>query len=84
MTAQLLVKLDETLKQRLAKLARTEGKNTSQLVRELVEGYVKERDIGPYMDELWDRVGRKLKMKGVKARDVVRIVKAVRRAKARA
>ena len=25
MTAQLLVKLDETLKQRLAKLARTEG-----------------------------------------------------------
>lgn len=83
MTAQLLVKLDAALKQQLTRLARTEGKNTSQLVRELVEDYVKERDIEPYMDELWDRVGRKLKTKGVKARDVSRIVKAVRRAKAR-
>lgn len=82
MTAQLLVKLDDTLKQRLAKLARTEGKNTSQLVRELVEDYVKERDIAPYMDELWDRIGRKLKTKGVRARDIGRIVKAVRREKA--
>lgn len=82
MTTQLLVKLDDTLKQRLAKLARTEGKNTSQLVRELVEDYVKERDIAPYMDELWDRIGRKLKTKGVRARDIGRIVKRVRREKA--
>lgn len=81
MTAQLLVKIDEALKQKLAKLARAEGKNTSQLVRELAEDYVKERDIAPYMDELWDRIGQSMKTKGVKARDIGRIVKEARRAK---
>lgn len=31
------------------------------MVRELIEDYIKEHDISSYIDNLWDRVGKKLK-----------------------
>lgn len=79
MTTQLLIKIDEEIKARLSKLARLEGKTTSGMVRELIEGHIKERDISAYVDNLWGRIGTKLKTKGVTPSAIEKAIKASRK-----
>ena len=79
MTTQMIVRVDSEVKERFNKLARVEGKTTSQMVRELMEDYIKERDIGAYVDDLWNRIGGKLKSKGVTQRDIDKTIKEVRK-----
>jgi hypothetical protein len=79
MTTQMIIRIDPEIKVKLSKLARMEGKTTSQMVRELIEGYTKERDIGAYIDDLWGRMGGKLKAKGVRQSDIDRAIKEVRK-----
>ncbi len=81
MTTQMVIRMNPELKKRLSRLARIEGKTVSQMVRELIEDYVKERDISSYIDDLWDRVGEKLKSKGVTPADIDRAIKDVRKGK---
>lgn len=81
MTTQMIVRIDSAVKERFSKLARVEGKTSSQMVRELIEDYIKERDIGTYVDDLWNRVGRKLKSKGIRQRDISRAIKEVRKSR---
>ena len=69
------------MKNRLNRLARVEGKTTSQMVRELIEDYIKEKDIGTYIDDLWDRIGGKLRSKGINQRDINRAIKESRRSR---
>jgi hypothetical protein len=78
MSEQLLLRIAPELKARLARLARAEGRTASEVVRELIEGYVQERDIGGYIDALWVKIGSDLKARGVGARDVSAAVKRVR------
>ena len=78
MTSQLLVRLDPELKARMQKLARAEGKNASQVVRELVEEYVTERDMAGAIDRLWDRIGVNLRSRGVEAEDIAGTITDVR------
>jgi predicted DNA-binding protein len=78
MTTQMIIRIDPEVKIRLGKLARMEGKTTSQMVRELIEDYTRDRDIGTYIDDLWDRIGGKLKSKGVRQRDIDKAIKEVR------
>lgn len=79
MTKQMIIRINPAVKDKLNKLARTEGKTTSQMVRELLEDYIKERDISAYVDDLWDRIGGKLRSKRVKPRDINSAIKAVRK-----
>lgn len=79
MTNQMIIRINPAVKDKLNKLARTEGKTTSQMVRELLEDYIKERDISAYVDDLWDRIGRKLRSKRAKPRDINSAIKAVRK-----
>jgi hypothetical protein len=81
MTTQLLVKVDASMKEMLAKLARAEGKNSSQVIRELIETYVRDRDIGAYVDGLWSRVGDRMKSRNLKPADVPRVIRSMRRRK---
>ena len=81
MTTQMIIRMDPETKDRIGKLARVEGKTTSQVVRELIENYIRERDIGTYIDDLWDRIGGKLKSKGVRKRDVGRAIKEARKSR---
>jgi predicted DNA-binding protein len=81
MTTQMIVRIDREVKQRFSKLARVEGKTSSQMMRELIEDYIKERDIGTYVDDLWSRIGGKLKSKGVKQRDISRAIKEARKSR---
>ncbi|OGQ01354.1 MAG: CopG family transcriptional regulator [Deltaproteobacteria bacterium RBG_19FT_COMBO_46_12] len=81
MTTQMIVRIDSEVKERFNKLARVEGKTSSQMVRELIEGYIKERDIGVYVDDLWGRIGGKLRSKGMKQRDVNKAIKEARKSR---
>lgn len=79
MTTQMLIRINDEVKSRLNKLARLEGKTTSAMVRELIEERIKERDISAYIDDLWNRIGRKLKAKGVTQAAIEKAIKASRK-----
>jgi hypothetical protein len=79
MTEQMIVRVDSELKAKVNKFAKGEGKNVSEVVRELLEDYVKSRDINSYMDDLWSRVGGKLASKGFKAGDINRVIASSRK-----
>ncbi len=76
---QMIIRMDPELKDKLNRLARTEGKTTSQMVRELIENYINEHDISSYIDNLWGRVGKKLKSKGVTPTSIDKAIKDVRK-----
>lgn len=76
---QMIIRIDPELKEKLYNLARLEGKPASQMVRELIADYVRESDIGPYIDDLWDRIGGKMKSKGITGTDIKNAVRASRR-----
>lgn len=79
MNTQMLIRIDGKTKEKLYRLARKQGKNYSQMIREILGDYVRERDIEGYVDDLWQRIGLSLKAKKVKATDVAAAVRAVRR-----
>ena len=81
MTTQMIIRIDSGMKNRLNKLARVEGKTTSQMVRELIEDYLREKDIGTYIDDLWDRIGGKLRSKEINQRDIHRAIKESRKSR---
>ena len=75
----MLIRIDDEVKNRLNRLARLEGKTTSEMVRELIEERIKERDIGAYVDDLWNRIGKILKSKGVTPTAIEKAIKASRK-----
>ena len=78
MATQMIVRINPELKQKVTKLAKAEGKNVSEVVRELLEEYVRNRDIGSYIDDLWERIGGNLKSRGKTPKDIQRIIREVR------
>jgi predicted DNA-binding protein len=78
MTTQMIVRIDPALKNKVSNFAKAEGKNVSEVVRELLESYVKNRDIGSYIDDLWSRIGTKVKKQGFGSDDLDLIIKKVR------
>lgn len=79
MSTQMIIRINDEVKNRLNKLARLEGKTTSEMVRELIEEHIKERDISAYIDDLWNSVGSKLKSKGITPATIHKAVKASRK-----
>ena len=78
MSNQMIVRIQPDLKAKVNTLAKAEGKSVSEVVRELLDGYVKNRDISSYIDDLWDRVGGNLKSRGVRRSDIQRAIKDAR------
>ncbi|MBW1788427.1 MAG: CopG family transcriptional regulator [Deltaproteobacteria bacterium] len=78
MTTQMIVRIDPDLKAKVSNFAKGEGKNVSEVVRELLEAYVKNRDIDSYIDDLWGRIGDKLASGGAGPKDVKRAIREVR------
>ena len=81
MTTQIIIRIDSETKTRLNRLARVEGKTTSQMVRDLIEDYIREKDIATYIDDLWNRIGGRLRSKGIKQKDVNRAINESRRSR---
>lgn len=78
MTTQMIVRIDSDLKAKVNSFAKAEGKSVSEVVRELLEEYVKTRDIDSYIDNLWERIGGKLLSSGLGPKDVKRFIRDVR------
>ena len=78
MTTQMLIKLEYSTKEKLNLLAKREGESVNSVVRKLIDDYIKRRDISVYIDELWDKISKTLKTKGVKSTGINKAIKAVR------
>ncbi|MBN2501674.1 MAG: CopG family transcriptional regulator [Anaerolineales bacterium] len=81
MSTQMIIRIDDELKNKFDRLARQEGKSVSQVVRELVEQYVTSRDMSAHIDELWDRIGTSLISQGVSTEDIQQAIRDVRESK---
>ena len=81
MATQMIIRIDPEVKDRFNKLARMEGKTTSQALRKLIENYIKDRDIRTYIDDLWNRIGRKLRSKAVGQKGIGGAIKKVRKSR---
>jgi metal-responsive CopG/Arc/MetJ family transcriptional regulator len=79
MTTQMIIRIEPELKNEVAHFAQQEGKNLSELVRELLADYVKEKDVGAHIDDLWDRIGNRLVLNNVSESDVDEAIQHVRR-----
>ncbi len=78
MTTQMIVRINPELKNKVNNLAKAEGKSISEVVRALLEDYVKNRDIGSYIDDLWQRIGDKLISSKIKPQEIQRAIQEVR------
>jgi len=78
MATQMIVRIDPELKAKVNNFAKVEGKSVSEVVRELLQEYVKTRDIDSYIDNLWERIGGKFASSGIGPKDVKRIIRDVR------
>nr|MBF0221223.1 ribbon-helix-helix protein, CopG family [Desulfobulbaceae bacterium] len=78
MATQMIIRVESNLKNKVSRLAKAEGKNLSELVRELLEKYTKERDMGAYIDSLWVQIGRNLSKNNIKDSDIEKVIKQVR------
>ena len=78
MTTQMIVRINPELKNKVNNLAKAEGTSVSEVVRELLEDYVKNRDIGLYIDDLWQRIGDKLVSRKIGPKEIRRAIQEVR------
>jgi len=78
MSSQMIIRIEPGLKEKVNRVAKAEGKTTSEVVRGLIEEYVRDRDIGAYIDNLWGRIGKMLKSEGVTEQGIAKIIKEVR------
>ena len=77
MSTQMIIRVEPSLKNKVSQLAKAEGKNLSELVRELLEKYTKERDMGVYIDSLWDRIGQDFSKNNISEADIEEAIKQV-------
>ena len=78
MATQMIIRVESTLKDKVSKLAKAEGKNLSELVRELLEKYTQERDAGTYIDNIWDNIGQNMVKNSISTQDIEHAIKQVR------
>lgn len=75
---QMIVRIDSKAKKKFSKLAKGEGKNASEVLRNLIDDFVKERDIESYIHDLWNRIGVKLNANNIGTKDISNTIREVR------
>ena len=78
MTTQMIIRIEPNLKDKVSSLAKSEGKSLSELVRELLVNYTKDRDMGAYMDSIWGAIGDKLSLEKITQSDIETAIKDAR------
>lgn len=78
MAVQMIVRVEPATKQKLGHLARAEGKTTSQLMRDVIDVYIREHDPETHMEDLWARIQQSIEAGGHGPEDVGRMVAEVR------
>lgn len=70
MEKQMVVRINEDIKKKFYKVVRMEGKTASEKIREMIEEYIRENDLSTVVDNLWERVSKKIASKGYDERDI--------------
>jgi len=78
MANQMLIRINPDVKDKFERIARNEGKNMTQKIRELIEDYVNDHDISSYVDDLWNRIGEDMGGKKVTPGDINRAIRKAR------
>ena len=78
MGSQILIRIDDETKERFYRLVRMEGKSASEKIREMVEDYIAKTDISHVIDNLWSRIGLKIKDKGFREGDIEKMIQDAR------
>ena len=78
MKKQLIIRIDEELKNKFSKIAKVEGKTSSEKVRGLVGAHSAKNDFATIVDNLWDRVTKKIESGKFKQEDIDRKIKEAR------
>ncbi len=78
MDEKLIIRIDKNLKDDFGKLARIEGKTTSDKVRELMADFISENDFSKIVDDLWARISEKIAGKGFTEKNINDVIKDVR------
>ena len=79
MAVQMIVRVDPATKQKLGRLARAEGKSTSQLMRDALDGYLRDHDPEGHIEDIWVRIRRSVEARGYGPEDVAGAIAEVRR-----
>ena len=74
MSSQMIVRIDEEKKEKFCRLVRMEGKSASGKIREMIEDYIAKTDVSYVIDNLWSRIGLKIKDKGFRESDIEKII----------
>jgi predicted DNA-binding protein len=80
MTMQMLIRIEAQKRKMLDRLSKSEGKTTSEVVRELIDTFISQHDVSGYVDRLWSRIGQTLKRKGYSEADIPKFIKESRKA----
>lgn len=78
---QMIIRINSKLKTKASSIASQEGSNISELVRRLLENYVRERDFTAHMKQLWKDLGKELQATGMTLADVDDEIQAMRKEK---
>jgi predicted DNA-binding protein len=79
MAEKIIIRVDRNLKNDFTKLARMEGKTTSDKVRELMADFVAENDFSKIIDNLWSRISEKIEKKGFSKKDIDKAIEEARK-----
>ena len=58
-------------------IVKQQGENVTAVLEQIMQRYIKENDIGAYIDDLWKRAGNKMK-KNYTVKDIPRLINEVR------
>lgn len=78
MGSQIIVRIDEEKKEKFYRLVRMEGTSASAKIREMVEDYIAKTDVSSIIDNLWSRIGLKMKDKEYMEVDIEKMIKDAR------
>ncbi len=78
MTTQMIIRIDDNFKNKISQLAKKEGKNLSELVRELLTKYTQDNGMASHIDNLWDNISNQFQSTGVLVSDIDAAIKVVR------
>ena len=78
MEKQLVLRIDESLKDKFTRAARKEGKTASEKIREMITEYAVKNDFSTVVDDLWSRVSERIESKGFKEKDINKAIQEVR------
>ncbi|MGA1869909.1 MAG: ribbon-helix-helix protein, CopG family [bacterium] len=53
MSTQLVIRIDPEKREKLNRISKAEGKTTSQVIREMIDNFISEHDIGGYREKLY-------------------------------